>query len=102
MTEIPLLPFLLFLIFPTTLTASTGDDRRSSTFTPRDYILLDCGATGQHTDLDNRTWVGDTGSKYAPSLKSAGSSAQSQDSSIPQYPYLTARVFTTPFSYKFL
>ncbi|KAG0501191.1 hypothetical protein HPP92_001263 [Vanilla planifolia] len=101
MKEIPLLPFLLFLIFPTTLTASTGDDGRSSTFTPRDYILLDCGATGQHTDLDNRTWVGDTGSKYAPSLKSAGSSAQSQDSSIPQYPYLTARVFTTPFSYKF-
>lgn len=79
---------------------AAGDD--NSTFVPRDNILLDCGASGQNKDQDGRTWNGDTGSKYAPPwLNSAGSMASNQDSSVPQYPYLTARVFTSPFTYSF-
>ncbi|XP_020590066.1 receptor-like protein kinase FERONIA [Phalaenopsis equestris] len=89
------LPFLILYF----AAIAAGDN---STFSPRDYILLDCGASGQSKDQDGRTWDGDTGSKYAPLwLNSAGSQASNQDSSVPQYPYLTARVFTSPLTYSF-
>lgn len=88
------LPFVVLFL----AAIAAGDN---SSFVPRDYILLDCGSTGQSKDQDGRTWNGDTGSKYAPSLNSAGSQAANQDSSVPQNPYLTARVFTSPFTYSF-
>ncbi|KAG0496949.1 hypothetical protein HPP92_001640 [Vanilla planifolia] len=100
MRTIPtLLPVLVFLLVAAASAADDGGD--NSTFVPRDYILLDCGSSGQNNDSDGRQWNGDTGSKYAPSLNSAGVYASNQDSSVPQYPYLTARVFTTPFTYSF-
>uniref|UniRef100_A0A0E0FTP7 non-specific serine/threonine protein kinase n=1 Tax=Oryza nivara TaxID=4536 RepID=A0A0E0FTP7_ORYNI len=69
-------------------------------FVPRDDILLDCGATGKGNDTDGRVWSGDAGSKYAPaSLGSA--SAAGQDPSVPQVPYLTARVSAATFTYSF-
>lgn len=69
-------------------------------FVPRDDILLDCGATGQGNDTDGRVWTGDAGSKYAPA-NLASASAASQDPSVPQVPYLTARVSAAPFTYSF-
>lgn len=67
---------------------------------PRDDILLDCGATGKGNDTDGREWRGDAGSTYAPAnLGSA--SAGAQDPSVPQVPYLTARVSAAPFTYSF-
>ncbi|KAL5229155.1 hypothetical protein ABZP36_017420 [Zizania latifolia] len=69
-------------------------------FVPRDDILLDCGATGQGNDTDGRVWSGDAGSKYAPA-NLASSSAAWQDPSVPQVPYLTARVSAAPFTYSF-
>lgn len=93
-------PFLTFVLLVVVAVAAEGAED-NSTFSPRDYILLDCGSSGQTIDADGRTWNGDTGSKYAASLNSAGSQASNQDSSVPQYPYLTARVFTSPFTYSF-
>ncbi|KAL5220714.1 hypothetical protein ABZP36_025427 [Zizania latifolia] len=69
-------------------------------FVPRDDILLDCGATGQGNDTGGRVWSGDAGSKYAPA-NLASSSAAGQDPSVPQVPYLTARVSAAPFTYSF-
>ncbi|KAL0926887.1 hypothetical protein M5K25_003140 [Dendrobium thyrsiflorum] len=89
------LPFLILVL----AAIAAGDN---SSFVPRDYILLDCGSSGQNKDKENRIWNGDTGSKYAPSwLNSVSSQASNQESSVPQYPYLTARVFTSPFTYSF-
>ncbi|PKU64871.1 receptor-like protein kinase FERONIA [Dendrobium catenatum] len=89
------LPFLILFL----AAIAAGDN---SSYVPRDYILLDCGSSGQNKDQDGRTWNGDTGSKYAPSwLNSVSSQAPNQDSSVPQCPYLTARVFTSPFTYTF-
>lgn len=95
----PILLLFIFCILFTVSSAAGGGD--NSTFVPRDYILLDCGGAGQHTDDDNRTWNGDTGSKFSPALNSAGFTASNQDASVPQYPYLSARVFTSPFTYSF-
>ncbi|KAK3135892.1 hypothetical protein QOZ80_5BG0424820 [Eleusine coracana subsp. coracana] len=67
-------------------------------------IRLDCGAstpTG-HVDSDNRTWYSDNGSKFAPSLKGVGTTASSQDPSLPSpVPYMTARIFTSNYTYSF-
>lgn len=72
----------------------------SAPFVPRDDILLDCGATGNGNDTDGREWGGDPGSKYAPA--NLGSAiAGAQDPSVPQVPYLTARVSAAPFTYSF-
>ncbi|XP_009412649.2 receptor-like protein kinase FERONIA [Musa acuminata AAA Group] len=87
---------LLFLVIaPISIAA---DD---SSYVPRDNILLNCGASGQAKDTDSRIWTGDTGSKYGPSLNVAGLTASLQDSSVPQVPYMTARVFTSPYTFSF-
>ncbi|CAL9144562.1 unnamed protein product [Musa hybrid cultivar] len=87
---------LLFLVIaPISIAA---DD---SSYVPRDNILLNCGASGQANDTDSRIWTGDTGSKYGPSLNVAGLTASLQDSSVPLVPYMTARVFTSPYTFSF-
>ncbi|RRT47463.1 hypothetical protein B296_00049884 [Ensete ventricosum] len=73
----------------------------NSTYVPRDHILLNCGASGQVDDTDSQSWTGDAGSKYGPSLNAVGFTAPQQDSSVPEVPYLTARVFTFPYTYSF-
>ncbi|CAL9085756.1 unnamed protein product [Musa acuminata var. zebrina] len=87
---------LLFLAMAPILVAADN-----STYVPRDYILLNCGASGQAIDTDSQTWTGDAGSKYGPSLNAVGFTAPQQDSSVPEVPYLTARVFTSPYTYSF-
>ncbi|XP_062211158.1 receptor-like protein kinase FERONIA [Phragmites australis] len=82
--------------------AQAAGGGNSTAFVPRDDILLDCGATGQGNDTDGRVWTGDAGSKYAPpgNLASAVPAA-TQNPSVPQVPYLTARVSASPFTYSF-
>ncbi|CAD6341229.1 unnamed protein product [Miscanthus lutarioriparius] len=66
-----------------------------------DQIRLDCGApspTGP--DADGRSWDSDTNSKFAPSLKGIAATASSQDPSLPT-PYMTARIFTSNYTYSF-
>ncbi|RRT44627.1 hypothetical protein B296_00042382 [Ensete ventricosum] len=87
---------LLFLVI-----ASISIAADASSYVPRDNILLNCGASGQANDTDSRIWTGDTGSKYGPSLDVAGPTASLQDSSVPQVPYVTARVFTSPYTFSF-
>ncbi|XP_072974980.1 receptor-like protein kinase FERONIA [Typha angustifolia] len=89
----------LFFILPAIRLISAAGD--NSTYVPRDDILLNCGSSGRDNDTDGRTWSGDAGSKYAPSINGIGSTAPFQDSSVPQIPYLTARVFTSPYTYSF-
>lgn len=106
-----LLLFLLLLsaaaLLPAALAQGGGSNSTApapssatSPFVPRDDILLDCGATGTGNDTDGRRWDGDAGSKYAPgNLGSA--TAAAQDPSVPQTPYLTARLSSAPFTYSF-
>ncbi|WOL06841.1 receptor-like protein kinase FERONIA [Canna indica] len=68
---------------------------------PRDNILLSCGAAGPDSDANGRPWTSDAESEYAPSLNGRSYSAMQQASSVPRVPYLTARVFTSPYTYSF-
>ncbi|KAG2263418.1 hypothetical protein Bca52824_070497 [Brassica carinata] len=74
------LPFLLLLFSLSSLTSAAD-------YTPTDKILLNCGGSSDLTDTDNRTWIPDVKSKFL--------------SFRPQVPYMTARIFRSPFTYSF-
>lgn len=66
------------------------------------HILLNCGASGPNSDTNDRTWDGDTSSKFAPSVKGVATAASYQDPSLPSpVPYMTARIFTSNYTYTF-
>ncbi|CAL9097769.1 unnamed protein product [Musa textilis] len=88
-----------FLLLATTLVVVAVDN--STYYVPRDDILLNCGASGQASSFDGRSWTGDTGTRYAPSLNAGGFDALRLDPSVSTVPYSTARVFTSPFTYRF-
>ncbi|CAN6328706.1 unnamed protein product [Urochloa humidicola] len=66
-------------------------------------IRLDCGASSPTgTDADERTWDSDTSSKFAPLLKGTTATASHQDPALPSTtPYMTARIFTSNYTYSF-
>uniref|UniRef100_A0A0D6QUX3 non-specific serine/threonine protein kinase n=1 Tax=Araucaria cunninghamii TaxID=56994 RepID=A0A0D6QUX3_ARACU len=72
-------------------------------FIPTVSILMNCGASsGNQQDGDGRTWVGDENSKYAPpGTNSVSATASTQDSSVENVPYMTARIFTAAATYSF-
>nr|DAD25743.1 TPA_asm: hypothetical protein HUJ06_027210 [Nelumbo nucifera] len=74
----------------------------ADTYFPTDKILLNCGAAQESTDSDGRKWTGDVGSKFAPAAANTlTSTAATQDPSVPDVPYMTARVFRSEFTYSF-
>ncbi|KAH0934971.1 hypothetical protein HID58_012088, partial [Brassica napus] len=92
------LSLLLLLLLLISLSSSTS----AADYTPTDKILLNCGGSSDLTDTDNRTWIPDVKSKF---LSSSGDSktspAATQDPSVPEVPYMTARIFRSPFTYSF-
>ena len=74
----------------------------SSPYTPVENIALDCGSHGHSTAPDGRKWTSDTGSKFICSQLNASSiSMASTQDSVPLVPYMTARIFTSQFTYAF-
>ncbi|PIN27182.1 Serine/threonine protein kinase [Handroanthus impetiginosus] len=91
--------FLLLHILPATTAAAAGP-----AYTATDFILLNCGASSNMNDSSGRSWDGDERTRYAPpnaAAISSTSTASSQDPSVFQVPYWTARVFRSTFSYSF-
>ncbi|KAG6498034.1 receptor-like protein kinase FERONIA [Zingiber officinale] len=64
-------------------------------------ILLSCGASQPGSDLDGRDWTPDSDFNFSLPLSGHSVKATQQGSSVLPVPYLTARVFTSPFSYNF-
>lgn len=88
---------LVFLCLSASLWVVLGAD-----YVPRDKILLSCGADPQTTDTDGRVWTSDIGSKIPSSTaNSITATAATQDPSVPQVPYMTARIFPSNFTYSF-
>ncbi|XWS30902.1 hypothetical protein CRYUN_Cryun23aG0031200 [Craigia yunnanensis] len=77
-------------------------------FTNANNIFLDCGSSRNYSiGLDGHKWTGDsgTGSKFLASEQSNETSIVSKSinlhSSLDPVPYLTARIFQSPFTYSF-
>ncbi|XP_031485298.1 receptor-like protein kinase FERONIA [Nymphaea colorata] len=95
----PLISFTLLCLLLISLVI-----RSSSSFVPIDNILLNCGASSDDNDGDNRRWTGDANSLFAPanSANTFAAQAASMDPSLPSdIPFKTARIFTSVASYNF-
>eukprot|EP00262_Sarcandra_glabra_P011257 TRINITY_DN2706_c0_g1_i2.p1 TRINITY_DN2706_c0_g1~~TRINITY_DN2706_c0_g1_i2.p1 ORF type:complete len:899 (+),score=109.60 TRINITY_DN2706_c0_g1_i2:389-3085(+) len=98
----------LFSIFTTLylciflLPISASKVNSISPYIPDIHILINCGSSSESFDAMNRKWTGDVRSKFAPSSENTiTSQSSSQDSSVSQIPYTTARIFTSQFTYTF-
>ncbi|EOY03739.1 hypothetical protein QUC31_017587 [Theobroma cacao] len=77
----------------------SSDDGWPKPYTPHDNISLDCGSTGNNTDLAGRSWLADSTIYLDRSNKvSVISSSPTKGDSIP---YRTARLSRSQFSYSF-
>ncbi|GFP87403.1 receptor-like protein kinase feronia [Phtheirospermum japonicum] len=95
--RVRLLPALSFLlvVFGVNLTSAAN-------YTPTDQIFLNCGGPPDSTDPDGRKWTSDIGSKFAVSAtRSTTATAAIQKPSVPEVPYMTARIFQSEFTYSF-
>ncbi|KAI6707157.1 hypothetical protein NL676_010119 [Syzygium grande] len=91
---------LVFLCLSALLAAAAVVLRAN--YVPTDKILLNCGADQQTTDTDGWVWTSDIGSKFPSSTANSITAAvTTQDPSVPQVPYMTARIFSSNFTYSF-
>ncbi|XP_023904975.1 receptor-like protein kinase FERONIA [Quercus suber] len=73
----------------------------AANYVPIEKILLNCGGPLDATDYDGRKWTADVGSKYlSASGKSTISQAATLEPSVPEVPYMTARIFHSNFTYR--
>lgn len=74
----------------------------SADYIPAEKIFLNCGGAPKSVDADGRTWTSDINSMFAaPSTGTTTSAPATQDPSVPEIPYMSARVFRSAFTYKF-
>ncbi|KAL5974829.1 hypothetical protein ACLOJK_031501 [Asimina triloba] len=90
--------FLFFLFFRA-ISASERNPAMSP-YNPAEVILLSCGEHSQTEDGNGRIWKGDVEAGFLASDKTITSTADSQ-TSVPQVPYMTARIFTSKATYVF-
>ncbi|KAK1283646.1 Receptor-like protein kinase FERONIA [Acorus calamus] len=94
---------LLFLLIVITTSINPTFAQTTTTYVPSEQIFLNCGASkGNLTSQDGLIWEGDVGSGYAPGIQKTVSATPSyQDPNAPTVPYMTARIFQTPYTYSF-
>ncbi|OVA13698.1 Malectin-like carbohydrate-binding domain [Macleaya cordata] len=74
----------------------------NASYVAADKIFLNCGSSLETQDTDGRSWEGDNDSKFAASEENTLTSrAATQDPSVAEVPYMTARIFRSEFTYSF-
>lgn len=91
-----------FSVFGVLFLASVVHLVSAANYEPAVDILLNCGASSQANDTDNRQWTSDIGSNIFSAVGSSSvSTAATQAPSVPTVPYMTARIFQSDFTYSF-
>ncbi|XP_028778176.1 receptor-like protein kinase FERONIA [Neltuma alba] len=92
--------FLHLLLLP--LHIASADN---ASYLPLENIALNCGtSSSEQVSYNGRNWTGDAGSEYVSSnaeAKSLMAKASLINESVPDVPYMTARVFYSHFTYRF-
>ncbi|KAK1272295.1 Receptor-like protein kinase FERONIA [Acorus gramineus] len=75
----------------------------TTAYVPAEMIFLNCGAPkGNQSSQDGLSWEGDIGSSYALGIqKTVSATPSDQAPGVPMVPYMTARIFQTPYTYSF-
>ncbi|CAI9107473.1 OLC1v1006832C1 [Oldenlandia corymbosa var. corymbosa] len=100
-------PSFLFLQFNfcqwVVLSCCIASGEKEKDYVPIDNILLRCGAPPKTSDTDGRTWYSDVGSNFTSATDSSStvSRANVQDPSVPEVPYMHARIFHCQYTYRF-
>ncbi|KAI8559546.1 hypothetical protein RHMOL_Rhmol04G0182600 [Rhododendron molle] len=91
-----------FSVFGVLFLASVVHLVSAANYVLAEDILLNCGASSQANDSDNRQWTSDIGSNIFSAVGSSSvSTAATQAPSVPTVPYMTARIFQSNFTYSF-
>ncbi|GAU34417.1 hypothetical protein TSUD_217570 [Trifolium subterraneum] len=93
------------MLHPQLVVAASVDN---TSYVPSENIVLNCGSnTSQLVQYDGRIWNGDIDSPYIPSngniIKNSliATVPSTNLQSIPEVPYMTARIFQSKFTYSF-
>ncbi|OMO72628.1 hypothetical protein COLO4_27540 [Corchorus olitorius] len=92
---------IFFTLLPLAFVAIADQQRP---YVPIENITLNCGASSDLNDPDGRFWAGDNkGSKFGPNIESSSISykADTRGSVVDTVPYMTARVSSSEFTYRF-
>ncbi|KAK1264810.1 Receptor-like protein kinase FERONIA [Acorus gramineus] len=100
-TRNPIRLSLLLLVVTAMSTLIDPISAQNSTYNPSENILVNCGSSDNSTASDGRTWVGDANSNYTVGADKSITATPSSQGSVPQVPYMTARIFQTQFTYAF-
>ncbi|KAK1272301.1 Receptor-like protein kinase FERONIA [Acorus gramineus] len=74
----------------------------TTAYVPVEMIFLNCGAPKGNQSQDGLSWEGDFGSRYALGIqKTVSATPSDQAFGVPTVPYMTARIFQTPYTYSF-
>ncbi|KAK1284162.1 Receptor-like protein kinase FERONIA [Acorus calamus] len=94
---------LLFLLIVITTSINRTSAQNTTAYVPAEKIFLNCGASKENQpSQDGLSWEGDVGSGYAPGIqKTVSATPSDQASGVPTVPYMTARIFQTPYTYSF-
>ncbi|KAK1283649.1 Receptor-like protein kinase FERONIA [Acorus calamus] len=94
---------LLFLLIVITTSINLTSAQNTTAYVPAEKIFLNCGASKENQpSQDGLSWEGDVGSGYAPGIqKTVSATPSDQASGVPTVPYMTARIFQTPYTYFF-
>ncbi|XP_028778174.1 receptor-like protein kinase FERONIA [Neltuma alba] len=92
--------FLHLLLLPLHIASANN-----ASYLPLENIALNCGtSSSERVSYNGRNWTGDAGSEYVSSnaeAKSLVAKASMINESVPDVPYMTARVFYSQFTYRF-
>ncbi|XP_058075441.1 receptor-like protein kinase FERONIA [Magnolia sinica] len=92
--------FPCFCFFLHLISAATNKSTSSNYYSP-EIILLNCGESSETIGNDGRSWLGDVGSRFAPSSQNSNISSAMSQNSVPSVPYMTARIFHSQYTYTF-
>ncbi|RID46867.1 hypothetical protein BRARA_I03506 [Brassica rapa] len=91
------------LILSILLSVAVVGEGATAAYDPTDLFLFNCGATSDNTDNTGRKWTAENRQTLSSNAVNASfsSDASSQESGVPQVPYMKARIFRSDFTYSF-
>ncbi|KAL0762052.1 hypothetical protein Bca101_078202 [Brassica carinata] len=99
--------FDFLFVFSVFVSATCRGEGATAAYKPNDVLLINCGATSDTNDTDNRTWRADEYYEVdllpwnSENLSFAANASYQEDVAASHVPLMEARIFRSYFTYKF-